>query len=807
MEFILFVLTALFFVLWLSSSGKNKSNETIDYNSKSYAQGYWDGHRAGRKELNNESPIDANENDDSNPINEPIGFVDSPSLASEDSDRIELSADESRKIQKSNSLQNINIALYVASFLLVAAAALFVGATLPESVRFVGVWAVALSFYGVGLYLHKNVPKLHPAATAFVGTGLAILPFTGIAMYNLILPDASLCWFVTSVIGVLAFAFAAVRLKSQVVAYLTIAFMISMATSSVATLGAGLIWYFVVLICFGSLITIVAAIKLAIVPGYFAKPIDRVEQWIVPLTMIASLFAIGNLILRDYWIITLVSTVYYVAIAFSSKGQAKDSAQFLTRFLSSLSVVLITYDLTNSFIATSLILSVIGVVQSVVSSFMIDKLDSSINSNTVWLWLGFVLQLLSPIMLLGNDNWDYVALIQLMMMLISSVGVSFVVRNVKLLSFGIFSLALLPMLVGFYIIEPALKAQSVALVYSLFGVLALVICFIDNIKTKHPMFCVTLVVGLVVFIVESLLLSIDAEVSFSFAIWLIASALIYGLAYHQKLPGLVILANLLLIVSTGLFVNLMNISSDWLLLFVSWIAFMVFYGSYLMLNKLLNKKYSLYFWCSAVVVFCLFNLIKLITSFAAVTADAGLITQFAVANLTVVSLIMVNKGIVIKKYILVDAGVIVFTIALQRLIGLYNPDLDMLVYTHWWAIVIGSLSYYYYKIDLKDQSLVRTIIALFLVSFFTGVKAISTGFNYYYVDSSSTYRLVFLIEHVIILLAGLLNSRKLFTIWGAVGVALAILWMLAGYTYLILALAAFVIIGIVIYYLSKQSKI
>lgn len=78
--------------------------------------------------------------------------------------------------------QNINITLYVASLLLVAAAALFIGTSFPPLLRFAGVCAVTALFYGPGFALHARVPRLKPGTVAFTGSGLALMPVTGLAL-------------------------------------------------------------------------------------------------------------------------------------------------------------------------------------------------------------------------------------------------------------------------------------------------------------------------------------------------------------------------------------------------------------------------------------------------------------------------------------------------------------------------------------------------------------------------------------------------------------------------------------------------
>lgn len=809
MEFVLFVLAALFLILWLSASGKNKSNNSVDYQGKSYAQGYWDGYRARQKEVDQGvSPVQsANHSEQSVELNNTLA------LASESGDYVSTEAHNNTPIvdaaeQKAKrDLQNINTALYVASFLLVAAAALFIGTALPESVRFIGVWLVTILFYASGLYLHKNVSKLRPAAIAFVGTGLAILPFTGIAMYNLALPDAATCWFITSLIGVVAFMFAAVRLQSQVVAYFTIAFVISMATSSMATIGAGLIWYFVVLIALGSIMTLIAVARPNFIPNYFAKPIHQTDQWIVPLTLIASIFTASNLSLRDYWIITLVSGLYYATVAASSVLQTKEIALFMTRFLASLSIALVAFDITDSFIVLSIVMSVIGVLQVMISTALLPKrLRLVTSSNEIWLWLGFALQFFAPILLVGCEHWDVVLLFQLLALLVLGISSAYVLKRSELLSLGVFSLAVLPILAGLSLVEPALEPQFLALIFIGLGAAATALCSLQNIKKIHPSVYFALVASFAVFTVEALLFTVEASSAIGFAVWSVAALLTYSLVYREKSPGMVLVANFLALISIVWLVSLLGIPENWKALAVSWISFAVFYGTNIVLANISKKQYAVYFWWSAVVIAVFINLVNLMALSVSSSSDTGLI-PVTVIGLVLVSIVMIFKGLHSQMYGLIDVGVIVATIALQRLVSLSAPGLDMLVYTHWWAITVGGLSLFYSGLGKYSSSQMRAIIALFFVTFFTGITALSAGSVGGNLDSNvPPYQMIFLVEHVIIMLFGLMNSRKLFSTWGAVGVALAVLWMLSGYTYVLLALVAFIIIGIAIYALVRQSK-
>ncbi len=148
----------------------------------------------------------------------------------------ELAAAAVRKEKRDR--QNINITLYVASLLLLASSALFIGSGLPAALRFAGVWTITVMLYAGGFVLEARIPRLRPAALAFTGTGLALLPVTGLAMYNFVLHHGPTAWLVTSLAGTVAYVFAAVRLDSRVLAYLSLTFLVSSAWSGISLLGA-----------------------------------------------------------------------------------------------------------------------------------------------------------------------------------------------------------------------------------------------------------------------------------------------------------------------------------------------------------------------------------------------------------------------------------------------------------------------------------------------------------------------------------------------------------------------------------------
>lgn len=97
----------------------------------------------------------------------------------------------------------------------------------------------------------------------------------------------------------------------------------------------------------------------------------------------------------------------------------------------------------------------------------------------------------------------------------------------------------------------------------------------------------------------------------------------------------------------------------------------------------------------------------------------------------------------------------------------------------------------------RDEAKTRGLLALGLLSIPTGLAALG---------DPNTYQLLFLAEHIALLIGGYVTNKKLVVQWAAVGIGLALVWLLKGYTYVLLALAAFTLIGLAIWRLTQNQK-
>lgn len=339
MGFLWFLVAVTFFVLWLNARSGDKSSS-----EDNYGQGYWDGYRAfGDKIaslLNNDqiskhqlqrlidegNGVTSGVSSTRSPVLEEVGII--PEGIDEYDDSVQnipqsietpapqpvLTPEEIAAEKDRQTMKNLNLLLYVGSFLIVAAAALFVTLVMPASIKLGSLIFVTLAFYVSGLVLHANSSRLRPAAIAFVGTGLAILPFIGFALTSLGGMSGEAAWFVISIIGLIAYGFAAVRLQSQLVSYLTMAFVLSVAMSAVSTLGLSIVWYFIMVIGVSLICNSLHILWPTLMPKVFSQPVEQTGQITTPVALVASLFVMTEMKLYMYEVLYGVATAHYLVV-------------------------------------------------------------------------------------------------------------------------------------------------------------------------------------------------------------------------------------------------------------------------------------------------------------------------------------------------------------------------------------------------------------------------------------------------------------------------------------------------------------
>lgn len=689
--------------------------------------------------------------------------------------------------KEKQELRNINTILYVASFLLVGAAALFVGFTsgIDPIGKFFALVAVAMSFYGVGVLLYQSIPKVRPAAVAFVGTGLALIPFVGLGLYNYVLPDAGLVWWLTSLVGLVAFWSALILIRSELMSYLTLAFVFSLSTASVSVLDAAFVWYFIAILVTGSLMLLVSHRLPSLFPSELQRPLAQNAQLAAPLALAGSLLAIGSLQLADYVLISAVGALHYAVAAL---GYPADRTRFLhwsaARALFIVFAALLTYFLTDSFSWTGFTVLTAGLVSH---WFALRQLaDEPLEMS--WLWGAQGLVGLAALLLLG-DAWN-VSLVMTVLVIVS-LGQLMRTKRSELAVGLLVALAILPVLIGREALEPALAFKVIAI----WAFLNACVFFAIRISklSETSAYLQTAQAGYGLFALQALALAcIEPDAAWTASIFIGASLMAYYSAFVERQPSLHAISNILAIVGTYLLLKEAGIVGIWLPLATAWLLGLLWYG--------LRWYHELYsdeepdqtrldiMFVSSV------GILSLAAFYGAIandtTAIAGALTGLAVAVL------IAAEGRHRGQVAFYEMAVSVATLSLQWLVHRAYPNAGLLFYTHWWALSMALTGLLRYLRHDREGAKLRGIVALSLLSVPTGLYALS---------DPMTYQYLFLLEHVALLVAGLLLQRMLVIRWAAVAIGLALLWLLSSFTYVLLAVVALGLIGLAMRRLMRRS--
>ena len=147
--------------------------------------------------------------------------------------------------------RNLNSLLYLSSLLLIGAAAALLAGPSSSSVKLAGVWGLVGLFFGSGLVLVRTIARLRPAGMAFVWTGLAIIPFGGVALAVFTAMPNRLAWMLTSLVALAALAAALIVIRRPELGYLSVLTVVSLVVSGTAVLPVSNAWMLVALVVTG----------------------------------------------------------------------------------------------------------------------------------------------------------------------------------------------------------------------------------------------------------------------------------------------------------------------------------------------------------------------------------------------------------------------------------------------------------------------------------------------------------------------------------------------------------------------------
>ena len=427
---LIFLIIVIIVVIKLIKLLQRGDSQPSNY-SEDYRQGYWDGVRDaqnGCAKIENDNGqvrlITENQNAASRLANTPLTISKNenldniiPTSISTSEERVNtVAVPVENNIERASHIDDeekergrkttINIALYTASLLLTAGILLLSQAiNLSIQLRFGLVWLFIFIYYIIGQILYARLPILKSASTALIGTALAAVPIGGWIMNLLLGIDPAWCWLITSVIGAVLCVDATVRLNSRPLAYMSLLSMFTMTTSLPAVVHAQLVWYYVVMLLFGCLMT-VAAYFSSRLPRQFVEPLNVVNPFIVPMTMFIALSSSAYMGTLDISVLLFTSVAYYFTVALVEKSKKMRTYELTTARLllmvMATSFAMYLSDDNQLVVSVILGLAALGnIIWSAISMYIQKQYD---RHHEIVLWVSFIVSLSALFGVIGSGD-------------------------------------------------------------------------------------------------------------------------------------------------------------------------------------------------------------------------------------------------------------------------------------------------------------------------------------------------------------------------------------------------------------------
>lgn len=162
---------------------------------------------------------------------------------------------------------------------------------------------------------------------------------------------------------------------------------------------------------------------------------------------------------------------------------------------------------------------------------------------------------------------------------------------------------------------------------------------------------------------------------------------------------------------------------------------------------------------------------------------------------------LVWEAIYSRLWWLLDIAGVLVLIGLSTLLDHHSYRLmeyTAIIRWHLWTIVPLSLGGIYWRLQGYGQSAITRLSIAFSILTLGGLMVA--------IDGTLLAQLLFITYHALIVIAGLITNRRLLSVWGAIGVTLAVLWLLSSYAYLIYILIGIAIIIAVVYSIVRAEK-
>lgn len=289
-------------------------------------------------------------------------------------------------------------------------------------------------------------------------------------------------------------------------------------------------------------------------------------------------------------------------------------------------------------------------------------------------------------------------------------------------------------------------------------------------------------------------LSTTYELPFKILGWLAAVAALYMVVYAKRYWWLMAaMAHPSLVLLFYLTAQWLGVKLEFMSI-VSLVIFVVFYGAAVVAR---TRKLSVYWYYASFWSAIGWSILLLLMAMSASVATEAVL--LATLMWAVNGSALIAEGMPKKNIPYFDSGVLLVLCGILFAIHmLIAPVHDIVVpYLYSAAILSGAVMSWRWLGYVQISTIAHLALALAVFSLSTLVLALA---------GDNAMEILFLVEHSLMVIIGLALGRRLITIWGAVGVTLALIYLLSGYAYALAILAGLSIITAVVVVVARGQR-
>lgn len=361
-------------------------------------------------------------------------------------------------------IDNTSLLLYFGAFLFITSIGLFLAfGGLSGGLKTGIVLITALSFYGLGLWLHRTQSRLGQAAITFAGIGIAAMPFVGLAMYNFIFDstNGATAWFITSLCCLGLYLHAVSVFRHTLLHYVLLVTILSLVESSLSILDSPIYYLGWAMAAVGIAVTVLVR-KFSGSSGDFYQSATMYSGVIVPIATAASVILVFSEGTAQLAVSLLIAGLFYGIESRYAEPAQRSSLTHISYVLTVMGAALVAYSVTNKLLTVSAFILILNLVISLILLLGNSRpafIQPMTTTNQLFAGLGIAFAVSSPTLLL----------LSLVSLAVYSFTTAYKQHNVLSYGLGMLVWIFLPLVFGQYYLKPVLTevAQLVVLGASL----------------------------------------------------------------------------------------------------------------------------------------------------------------------------------------------------------------------------------------------------------------------------------------------------------------------------------------------------